>query len=106
MPAPHVPKDLSLAPVAVGIDANLQRFRDLERNALILELELELDRPGVNLTEEERRSRVLDAAVRNVNLHGWTAVISEDGARVRLDGGSVSLEVGLSATILDYIRNG
>ena len=106
MTLPHVPKDLSLAPVAVAIDVNLQRFRDLDRDSLLTELELELDRPAAGLSEEERRSRVLDAALRNVNMHGWDAVISEDGARVRLEGGSVSLDLGLSATMLEFIRTG
>jgi hypothetical protein len=84
MTAPRVPKDLSLAPVAVAIDANLQRFRELDPDRLIGSLELELDRPAADLTEEKRRSYILEAAVRNVNLHGWSASVTEDGARLRL----------------------
>jgi hypothetical protein len=106
MAAPHVPKDLSLAPVAIAIDVNLHRFRDLDRASLIGALELELDRLASRLTEEERRSYVLHASLRNVNLHGWKASLTYDGAGVRLGGGSVSLDVALSASILEFIRTG
>ena len=65
-----------------------------------------LDLPALRQPEDERRSRVLNAALRNVNLHGLDASITDDGARVHLEGGSVSLDIGLSATILEYIRTG
>lgn len=45
MTRPKVPRDLSLAPVAVSIDTNLERIRELDGEALRGELELELDRP-------------------------------------------------------------
>jgi hypothetical protein len=38
-----------------------------------------------------------------VNLHGWSAEISDDASRLHLSGGSVSLDLGLSAEILRYI---
>jgi len=100
---PKVPRDLILAPVAAEIDLNLQRLRDLPLDQLKFELDLELDRPEMRKTREERASRVLTAALRNVDTHHWTAEISDDGARLRLSGGSVSLDIGLSATLLRYI---
>ena len=43
-------------------------------------------------------------ALREVDLHHWDAAITDDFARLRLSGGSVSLDLGLSASILAYIR--
>ena len=101
---PRVPRDLVLAPVAAEIDQNLQRLRDITLDELRFELDLELDRPEMRKTREERASRVLEVALRNVDTHHWHAEITDDGARLRLSGGSVSLDLGLSATILRYIE--
>lgn len=101
---PRVPRDLVLAPVAAQIDLNLQRFRDLPLDKLKFELDLELDRPELDNTRHERASRVLEAALRNVDTHDWRAEITRDGARLRLSGGSVTLDLGLSATLMRYIE--
>ena len=101
---PKAPRDLVLAPVAAEIDLNLQRLRDLTLDELKFELDLELDRPEIRKTREERAARVQAAATRNVDLHHWKAEITGDGARLRLSGGSVTLDVGLSATLLRYIE--
>jgi hypothetical protein len=103
---PKVPRDFLLAPVAAEIDLNLQRFRDLSGEDLRFELDLELDRPELRHTREERAGRVLEVALRHVDLHNWSAAISDDGARVQLTGGSVTLDIGLSASLLHYIEDG
>jgi len=104
---PKVPMDLSLAPVAAEIDRNLQRLRSKGSAAEIeAELELELDRPVKGSPRAERLAQVQELALRNVELHGWDAAVSEDASRVCLSGGSVSLDLGLSAAILHYIENG
>ena len=100
---PKVPRDLVLAPVAAGIDLNLQRIRDLPADELRYTLDLELDRPELHGTRAERASRVLEAATRHVDTHHWKVAITDDGARLHLSGGSVSLDLGLSASILRYI---
>ena len=41
-----------------------------------------------------------------VELHGWQAEITDDAARLRLSGGTVSIDLGLSASILEYIESG
>ena len=41
-----------------------------------------------------------------VELHGWQVGITDDAARVRLSGGTVSIDLGLSASILEYIESG
>ena len=101
---PKSPRDLALAPVAAEIDLNLQRFRDLSADDLKFELDLELDRPEMRHTRDERAARVLGAALRNVEMRHWVAAITDDGARLRLSGGSVSLDLGLSATMMHYIQ--
>jgi hypothetical protein len=104
MPHPKSATDLFLAPVAVEIDQNLQRIRDLNPAEIRTELDLELDRPeSPSADRGERQARILQAALRNVNLHEWSAAISDDGLRLRLDGGSVSLDLGLSASIVRYV---
>jgi len=103
---PKAPIDLALAPVAAGIDLNLQGLRDLTTDALDLELQLRLDRPPIPNDRHERETQVLRAALRNVELHGWNGSISADGCRLHLSGGSVTLDLGLGATIMSYIVNG
>jgi hypothetical protein len=103
---PKKQKDLLLAPVAVEIDLNLQRMRDGGSQDVVAELELELDRPAMCAERSEREELVLRQAIRHVDLHGWTAAISDDATRVHLGGGSVSLDLGLSAGITAYIVNG
>ena len=104
---PQVPMDLSLAPVAAAIDRNLQRLRDKESAGEIdRELQLELDQPPLEDTREERRARVLALALRNIDLHGWEVDLAADDSRLHLSGGSVSLDLGLSAAILAYLADG
>jgi hypothetical protein len=103
---PKTPKDLLLAPVAAGIDVNLQSLRELSPGEIgdALGLALNVDRAGAD--RAQRAARILEVALRLVELHEWHAEITADAARLRLSGGSVSLDLGLSATIMDYIENG
>lgn len=104
---PKVPKDLSLAPVAAEIDRNLQRLRDIAGAGEIdREIVLETNLMGREGTRAEREQRLLEYALRNVEMHGWDAAITEDAARLRLSGGSVSLDLGLSASLLRYLEDG
>lgn len=103
---PKNQRDLVLAPVAAEIDRNLQRLRDGSPHDVMAELELELDRPAMHLDRDERAELVLRQALRHVELHGWSAAISDDAARVHLDGGSVSIDLGLSGAITSYIQDG
>lgn len=103
---PHSARDLALAPVAAEIDQNLQRLRDIPAHEVLAELELELDRPAQSSDRAERAELVLRHAVRSVDLHGWQARVSDDGARLHLVGGSVTLDLGLSAGISEYIQQG
>ena len=102
---PKTPADLTLAPVAAEIDVNLQRLRDKSGHDLASELGLELNQESPAATRELRVEQILRVALRDVELHGWSAEISEDASRVHLSGGSVSLDLGLSAEILHYIED-
>ena len=100
---PKTPTDLTLAPVAAEIDQNLQSLRDLPPRELVDAITLAVnENPGE--TRADRVRQVAEAALRNVDLHGWTARISDDATRLQLRGGSVSLDVGLSAGVRDYIE--
>lgn len=103
---PKRTKDLRLAPVAAEIDLNLQRLREKSAHDVGVTLELELDSPAMDVDRAERRALLLRQALRDVELHGWTAAVSEDCSRIHLDGGSVSLDLGLSATVEQYLREG
>lgn len=101
---PKVPSDLVLAPVAVMIDRNLRFLRDRTENELSEAIELELDQPEREGTPSERADRVLQVALRNVDVHGWKAEVTPDHSRLRLSGGSVTIDLGLSASILRFIE--
>lgn len=103
---PKRQQDLLLAPVAAEIDLNLQRLRDLSAHDIGVELELELDRPALDIGRDERKTLVLRQALRDVDMHGWSAEITADCSRVHIVGGSVSLDLGLSATVEQYLRDG
>jgi len=100
---PKKPTDLTLAPVAAEIDQNLQSLRDLPPKELVAAITLSVnENPGE--TRDERAKQVSETVLRDVDLHGWTAEISDDATRLQLRGGSVSLDVGLSARVRDYIE--
>ena len=103
---PRSHRDLVLAPVAAEIDLNLQRLRDRAPADIDYELGLALDRPPLEGTRDERAEFVLRAALRNIDSHGWEATITDDGCRLHLCGGSVTLDLGLGDTIMRYIDAG
>jgi hypothetical protein len=100
---PKSPKDLALAPTAAEIDANLGRLRDRTANEIERELQLELDRPAFDDSSAERAERVLAIALRDVDLHGWNAELTEDRSAIRLTGGSVTLDVALGEAVRTFI---
>lgn len=102
---PRAPKDLLLAPVAAEIDLNLQRLRDKTPGEIEDSLVMSFNLGDTDVGRAQREAWILDHALRSVELHHWQAEITADAARLRLSGGSVSLDLGLSATILDYIVN-
>jgi hypothetical protein len=100
---PRAPIDLLLAPVAVHLDMSLARLRDMSPAEIDFQIALELDRPERTGTAEERMERLLAVVVRNVELHGWTPTITADHCGMRLSGGSVSIDLALSAQMTRFI---
>jgi hypothetical protein len=97
---------MALAPVAAEIDLNLQGLRDKGLSELDTELQLELNGPPMPNTRAERAAQVLRVAFRDVDLHGWQGSITEDACRLHLTGGSVTLDLGLGISIMQYIEAG
>jgi hypothetical protein len=105
MTAPKTRKDLALAPVAVEIDRNLRRLRDKTPIEVDYEVALELDKPAIPNTREMRAERVLMVALRDVDMHGWDAGLTEDLSAVRLTGGSVSIDIAVGASAMQFIAD-
>lgn len=103
---PKTPNDLLLAPVAVGIDLNLQRLRDRTPPEIDDEIALTLNVHTVGSDRPSREKWLVETATRFVDLHHWRPSIAEDACRLRLDGGSVTLDLGLSANLARYIETG
>ena len=103
---PKTPKDLMLAPVAAGIDMNLQHLREKSPQLIAEALAISLNVNLAGRSSAERAQRVLEEACRGVELHDWETEITDDSTRLRLSGGSVSIDLGLSATIARYIQEG
>jgi len=95
-----------LAPVAAEIDLNLQALRDKSSEEIGEALAIAFNVNLAGASRSERAGRVLEEALRSVDLHDWNAEITDDSARLKLSGGSVSIDLGLSATILRYIEHG
>ncbi len=100
---PKTPADLSLAPVAAEIDLNLQSLRDEQIETVADAVALALNSSPA-ATREGRAAQVLEVALRGVDLRGWHASVSDDATRVHLSGGSVTLDLGLSARIRDFVE--
>jgi hypothetical protein len=102
---PKTPTDLTLAPVATEIDQNLQLIRDADLGTILESVAVGLNKDPSD-TRDGRAEQVLALATRNVDLHGWTLDISDDATRVHMRGGSVTLDIGLSANIRRFIDDG
>ena len=103
---PRTPKDLLLAPVAAEVDLNLRFLRDEAPAEIDARLAVAFNIDTTGSTREQRTAWVLEDAVRGVELHEWTPEITDDAARLRLSGGSVSVDLGLSASLTNYITDG
>jgi hypothetical protein len=103
---PKKPKDLMLAPLAAEIDLNLQDLRDLTPDEIAGEVALRLNVLTSGSDRPKRAAWILACALWEVEMHDWQAEITDDSARLRLSGGSVTLDLGLSATIHRYIEDG
>jgi len=95
-----------LAPVAAEIDLNLQHLRDKAPREIDNAIALAFNVDTTGADRAQRSAWILEEAIRLVELHDWHAEITDDAARLRLSGGTVTIDLGLSASILRYIENG
>jgi hypothetical protein len=95
-----------LAPVAAEIDLNLQHLRDKSPGEIDDAIALSFNVDPSDADRAQRAAWILEEAIRLVDLHDWHPEITDDAARLRLSGGTVTIDLGLSASILRYIENG
>jgi hypothetical protein len=104
-PRPHSVSDLALSPVLVNIERNLAWLRDNDdlRYALAIELN---DDDSEYPSPADRARRVHNAAVRNVDLHGWTVAPTADGHGLAVSHGEYTISIMLGRRLADYVQNG
>jgi hypothetical protein len=103
---PRTPADLQLAPVAALIDLNLQPLRAMQTHEIADEIVIALNVAEDVGTREDRAGWVREMATRFVDMHGWHAEVTADAMRLHLAGGSVTLDLGLSDSLHEYIEHG
>lgn len=104
-PHPHSPADLALAPVLISIERNLARLRDGADLEFTLALALNDDQSWYH-SAADRARRVLQAAIREVDLHGWTVSPTADWHGLAVSRGEYSVPIMLGERLTDYIRHG
>ena len=102
---PHSVTDLALAPVLINIERNLARLR--ETGDLEYELALELnDDSGWYSDPAGRARRVREAAIRDVDVHGWTIEPTADHQGLAVQHGGYQVSVMLGSRLSGYIETG
>lgn len=104
-PRPHSVTDLALSPVLVSIERNLAWLRDNDALRYALALELN-DDDNAYTTAGDRARRVQRAAVRNVDLHGWTIAPTADLYGLAVAHGEHTVSIMLGHMLTDYVQNG
>jgi hypothetical protein len=104
-PHPHSAADLALAPVLINIERNLARVRDSDDLEYALALALNDDNAWYH-SATERADRVVQLAIRNVDLHGWNVVPTPDMQGVAVEHSEHRVSVMLGKRLADYIAEG
>lgn len=101
-PRPHSAVDLALAPVLIEMERNLERFRGCTDLEFMFALELNDDARWYH-TAGQRARRVLRAATRGVDLHGWTVGTTPDLYGLTVGHGDYRVSLMLGKRLADYI---
>jgi hypothetical protein len=104
-PRPHSAADLALAPVLISIERNLARLRDSSDLAFDLALQLN-DDAGWYHTPVERAGRVIRAATREVDLHGWSVAPACDLQGLAVRHGEYQVTLSLGGKLAGYVAHG
>lgn len=104
-PHPHSATDLALAPVLIGIERNLARLRGGDDREFAFALELNDDDSWYH-SPAERADRVRHAAVRGVDLHGWSVQPTPDWHGLAITHGEYTVSVMLGKQLTGYVEDG
>lgn len=104
-PHPHSATDLALAPVLIGIERNLARLRDGDDREFAFALELNDDDSWYH-SPAERADRVRQAAVRGVDLHGWSVGPTPDWHGLAVTHGEYTVSLMLGKQLTRYVEHG
>ena len=104
-PLPHSVTDLALSPVLVKIERNLAWLRDTEDLLFTLAVELN-DDDSIYPTASDRARRIQKAAVRDVDLHGWTVTPTADLQGLAVTHGEYTVSIMLGRRLAEYVEHG
>ena len=104
-PHPHSAADLALAPVLINVERNLVPLRDSEDLEYTLALALNDDDAWYH-SAAERAGRVQEAAIRNVDLHGWHVSPSADFQGLVIEHSDYRVSVMFGKRLADYVEHG
>ena len=104
-PHPHSAADLSLAPVLLLLERNLDRLRTSDNLDFALALDLNDDDRWYH-NPAERAHRIQRSAIRDVDLHGWTVSPTPDGHGLAVSHGEYMVPVMLGQRLTDYVQHG
>lgn len=104
-PHPHSAADLSLAPVLISLERNLERLRASTDLEYTIALELN-DAAAWYHTPAERAGRVSHVVTRDVPLHGWDVHPSPDFHGLTVEHGGYRVSLMLGKRLADYVIRG
>lgn len=104
-PHPHSAADLALAPILISIERNLARLRGSNDLEYALALELNDDDSWYH-APAGRAERVRQAAVRGIDLHGWSVRLTEDWQGLAVTHGEYTVSLMLGGQLPDYVEHG
>lgn len=96
---PHDITDLRLAPVALAVDARLESFLDLDRDAIHGRVSIETNSEASS--KSERARNVVESVTYLLDLGGWHANLDVRG--LALTHGQHRLVLGIPQNLIDYI---
>jgi hypothetical protein len=104
-PRPHSVADLGLSPVLVNIERNLAGLRDNKDLEFTLAVELN-DDDSMYAAASDRARRVREAAVRDVDLHGWAVAPTADLQGLAVTHGEYTVSIMLGRRLAEYVEHG
>ncbi len=92
--------DLHLAPLALHLDAELERLADRSEEEIQFDVALATNEGPT--PAEDRRAKMLAALTHQQDLHGWDLDWCDRGLRLTHEGNSLVL--GIPATVRTYLQ--